>query len=308
MEKLLCLVGPTAIGKTKTAIALAQSFEAEIVSGDSQQVYKELSIGTAAPTKEERAAVKHHLVACRSVFESYDVHDFVNEATKEITSITDKGKLALLAGGTGFYAKALLYDMALGGQVDATIDPDLEQELKEKGPQALWDKLNSIDPDAAAKIPWQNERRTLRALTVIKKSGRLFSKQQAELRPRYDALVLGLNSDRQLVYDRINQRVDIMMKEGLLDEAKFVYDNQDRIYQAKQAIGYKEFFPYFDKQADLATCVAKLKQASRRYAKRQLTYFRHQLPVVWFDPLQDPEYLDAMKKVVKNWLNGARPV
>lgn len=308
MEKLLCLVGPTAIGKTKTAIALAQTFGAEIVSGDSQQVYKELSIGTAAPTKEERAAVKHHLVACKSVFEPYDVHDFVTQAQKEIVAISSNDKLALLAGGTGFYAKALLYDMALGGAADRSVDPELEQELKKKGPQALWDKLNSIDPDAAAKIPWQNERRTLRALTVIKKSCRLFSKQQRKLKPRYDALVLGLNSDRQLVYDRINQRVDLMMEQGLLDEAKFVYDNQDRIYQAKQAIGYKEFFPYFDKQSDLATCVEKLKQASRRYAKRQLTYFRHQLPVVWFDPLQDKGSLDAMKKVVKNWLNDTRPV
>jgi tRNA dimethylallyltransferase len=308
MQKLICLVGPTAIGKTKTAIELAKIFDCEIVSGDSMQVYSELSIGTAAPTAAEQSQVPHHLVHCQSVFEPYDVHDFVEQAQREINKIEAKDKLPLLAGGTGFYAKALLYDLALGGKQEETNDPALEEELQEKGPQAMWDKLNKLDPNAAAKIPWQNARRTLRALTVIKQTGQPFSQQQKEVKPRYDFLVLGLNTDRALLYERINQRVDVMMEQGLLKEAQFVFDNRGRIYQAKQAIGYKEFFPYFEKKTELTTCVEKLKQSSRRYAKRQLTYFRHQLPVRWFDPLQDPAYLSKMAQVVKNWLNSARPV
>lgn len=308
MQKLICLVGPTAIGKTKTAIELAKYFNAEIVSGDSMQVYQELAIGTAAPTAAEQSQVPHHLVHCESIFEPYDVHDFVEQAQREIDKISEKNKLALLAGGTGFYAKALLYDLALGGQGEQTNDPELEEELKEKGAQAMWDQLNELDPNAASKIPWQNARRTLRALTVIKRTGQPFSRQQAEVKPRYDFLVLGLNTDRQLLYSRINERIDVMMAQGLLQEAQFVYDNRDKIYQAKQAIGYKEFFPYFEKKAGLADCVDKLRQSSRRYAKRQLTYFRHQLPVTWFDPLQDPDYLKKMQELVKNWLNSARPV
>lgn len=303
MQKLLCLVGPTAIGKTQTALTLAQKFNCEIVSGDSMQVYRELAIGTAAPTPAERAQVPHHLVACQSVYQPYDVHDFVAQAQAAIVGISQQKKLPLLVGGTGFYAKALLYDLQLGGKQEQANDPALAKELAANGPQTLWAKLNNLDQAAAAKIPWQNARRTLRALTVIKNTGQLFSQQQAKIQPRYDFLILGLNTERAVLYDRINRRVDLMLQQGLLEEARFVYEQRAQLYQAKQAIGYKEFFPYFEKKAPLSACVAKLKQASRRYAKRQLTYFRHQLPVQWFDPIADPAFMLELTQVVKKWLN-----
>ena len=165
------------------------------------------------------------------------------------------------------------------------------------------DLLQAKDPAAAEKIVPQNSRRSLRALTVISRTGKLFSEQQQKINPRYDALILGLNSDREEVYQRINMRVDKMMEHGLLQEAKFVYENRSREHQVIQAIGYKEFFPYFSGEKTLDECVNKLKQASRKYAKRQLTYFKHQLPVVWLDPLQDEKVSEKALRKINEFLN-----
>lgn len=303
MQKVLCLVGPTAIGKTALGVRLAHQLKAEIVSGDSMQVYRELKIGTARPTVREMQGVKHYLVGTRSIFESFGVKDFVQAAQAAINQIWASDHLPLLVGGTGFYLKALLYDLQLGekGQADTSIDPAWERFLQANGPQQLWQQLVARDPAAAQKIPWQNSRRCLRALTVIKRTGRLFSQQQASISPRYDFLIIGLNTDRRRVYQRINQRVDVMMGQGLLQEAKFVYDHRFEVKQAGQAIGYKEFFPYFAGQAVLAACVADLKQASRHYAKRQLTYFRHQLPVTWLDPFNS-SFDSRLQAAVGAWL------
>ena len=175
--------------------------------------------------------------------------------------------------------------------------------LKENGENKLWDLLQAKDPAAAEKIAPQNSRRSLRALTVISRTGKLFSEQQRKINPRYDALILGLNSDREEVYQRINMRVDKMMEHGLLQEAKFVYENRSREHQVIQAIGYKEFFPYFSGEKTLDECVNKLKQASRKYAKRQLTYFKHQLPVVWLDPLQDEKVSEKALRKINEFLN-----
>lgn len=303
MQKVLCLIGPTAIGKTALSIKLAKSYAAEIISGDSMQVYQELQIGTARPTAAEMQGIKHYLVGSQSVFDSFDVTDFVSQAQVAISEIASSQHLPLVVGGTGFYLKALLYNLQLGekGSANSSIDPQWEQLLKEQGPAALWQILAQKDPAAAAKIPWQNSRRVLRALTVIARTGKPFSQQQAVIRPRYDFLMLGLNTERTRVYERINRRVDVMLEQGLLTEAKFVYDNRVRIKQAGQAIGYKEFFPYFAGQAELTACIQQLKQASRRYAKRQLTYFRHQLPVVWLDPFQD-DFEQELTQTAENWL------
>jgi tRNA dimethylallyltransferase len=303
MQKVLCLIGPTAIGKTALSIKLAKRFSAEIISGDSMQVYQELQIGTARPTAAEMQGIKHYLVGSQSIFDSFDVTDFVRQAQAAINEITDDQHLPLVVGGTGFYLKALLYNLQLGekGQAENSVELKWEELLHEQGPTALWQTLAQQDPAAAAKIPWQNSRRVLRALTVIDRTGKPFSQQQTAIQPRYDFLLLGLNTDRAQVYDRINRRVDVMLEQGLLKEAEFVYQNRARIKQAGQAIGYKEFFPYFAGQADLPTCIQQLKQASRRYAKRQLTYFRHQLPVVWFDPFQTG-FEQALTQAVENWL------
>ncbi|MDF7639138.1 tRNA (adenosine(37)-N6)-dimethylallyltransferase MiaA [Lactobacillus sp. ESL0791] len=305
MQKVLALVGPTAIGKTSLAIKLAQELNAEIVSGDSMQVYREVSIGTAKATSEEQAAVKHYLVDTQSVFTEFSVKDFVDEATNAIAVIAQKKKLPLIVGGTGFYVNALLNEMQLGekNQINARSSPIYEKYLAANGPNKLWQLLEERDPAAAAKIPVNNSRRVLRALTVIERTGQKFSAQQQEILPRYDYLIIGLNSDRQEIYRRINLRVDQMLQEGLLAEAKFIYDHRQDEHQILQAIGYKEFFPYFAGEKDLAACVTALKTASRRYAKRQLTYFRHQLPVIWFDPLNDTMCEQKILMKVEEWLN-----
>ena len=305
MQKVLAIVGPTAIGKTSLAIQLAQKVNAEIISGDSMQVYKEVAIGTAKATKDEQKTIRHYLVDTQSVFEPYSVIDFIEQAEKAVEQITTKNKLPLLVGGTGFYVNALLNKMKLGepSRQESVTTKNWENFLQVHGKNELWAELAKQDPEAAQKIPLNNTRRVLRALTVIERTGKKFSQQQKAIEPRYDYLIIGLNSDRSVIYHRINERVDQMLEQGLLEEARFIYQNRAQEYTILQAIGYKEFFPYFKKQESLEDCIANLKTASRRYAKRQLTYFRHQLPVTWFDPLKDPNCLNEIKQKVEEWLN-----
>lgn len=304
MQKVLAIIGPTAVGKTALAIDLAKKLNAEIVSGDSMQIYQEVAVGTAKATKDEQNQIKHYLVDNHSVFEEFSVKNFVDEATDAIQEISKKGKLPILVGGTGFYVNALLNKMQLGEKTseETSVTKKWEDFLKENGSQKLWDVLNEKDPKAAEKIPVNNSRRTLRALTVIDRTGKKFSEQQEEIKPRYDYLIIGLNSDRSRIYERINKRVDLMMDYGILDEAKFIYENQDREHQVLQAIAYKEFFPYFRGEKTLEECVNQLRTSSRRYAKRQLTYFRNKLPVVWFDPLKNSNCEKEILENVKKWL------
>lgn len=305
MQKIVAIVGPTAIGKTSLAIALAQKLNAEIISGDSMQVYREVDVGTAKATASERKAVKHYLVNTQSVFMPYSVADFVQQAQSAVKLITKRGKLPLLVGGTGFYVNALLNQLQLGEQdkQKQAITTKWQDFLKQKGPEKLWHELNQQDSVAASKIPVNNSRRVMRALSVIERTGKKFSEQQEKIFPRYDYLIIGLNAEREEIYRRINLRVDQMMAQGLLQEAKFIYQNREREYQVLQAIGYKEFFPYFDHKKTLQECVNDLKTASRHYAKRQLTYLRHQLPVTWFDPLSDPHCIIKIKQKVEEWLD-----
>lgn len=305
MQKILAIVGPTAIGKTSTAINLATELNAEIISGDSMQIYREVKVGTAKPTSEEQALIKHYLVDVQSVYEPYSVKDFVDQAQQAVSEIAHKNKLPILVGGTGFYVNALLNRMQLGevNEHKQAVDDYWQSYLDKNGEAALWQKLAKQDQVTAARIPVTNSRRVLRALTVIKRTGKMFSEQQAQIKPRYDYLIFGLNSDRQEIYHRVDLRVDQMMDAGLLDEARFIYDNRQKEYQVLQAIGYKEFFPYFEGNKELDDCVKDLKTASRRYAKRQLTYFRHQLPITWVDPLNDQDYLVKMKQKAEEWLN-----
>ncbi|QNQ80189.1 tRNA (adenosine(37)-N6)-dimethylallyltransferase MiaA [Lactobacillus sp. PV034] len=304
MQKIIVIVGPTAVGKSDFGLKLAQAFDGQIISGDSMQIYQEVAIGTAKPSKADQAQVKHYLVDEKSIFDSYSVKDFVAGANDAIKEITTNHHLPIVVGGTGFYINALINKMQLGepGEYKDSVASEWEEFLAKWGPQKLWDELNQKDPVAAQKIAVQNSRRTLRALTVISRTGKLFSAQQQHIERRYNALIIGLNSDRQLVYNRINHRVDKMLAAGLLDEAKFVYDHRKQEKQAIQAIGYKELFPYFEGEQGLSDAVAKLKQASRKYAKRQLTYFKHQLPVEWFDPLNDPDYQEKIYKRVNEFL------
>lgn len=270
--KLIVVVGPTAVGKTALGIELAQQFNGEIISGDSQQVYRHLNIGTAKATPEEQAAVPHHLIDVRDVDANYSVYDFVVEASQVIMEIASRGKVPIIVGGTGLYLQSLLEGYHLGGEVDQEKLLAYRKDLEQLSDEVLFEKI----ADLGKKIPEINRRRAIRALELAKFGQNLENKET-----NYEALLIGLNDDRQVLYDRINHRVDLMLEKGILDEAKWLYDNHRNV-QAARAIGYKEIFPYFTGDASLEDCVEKLKQNTRRFAKRQLTWFRNRMAVNFY--------------------------
>lgn len=270
--KLIAVVGPTAVGKTALGIELAQQFNGEIISGDSQQVYRHLDIGTAKATPEEQAAAPHHLIDVRDVDANYSVYDFVVEASQAITEIASRGKVPIIVGGTGLYLQSLLEGYHLGGEVDQEKVLAYRKTLEQLSDEVLFGKIAELGKE----IPEINRRRAIRALELAKFGQNLENKET-----NYEALLIGLNDDRQVLYDRINHRVDLMLEKGILDEAKWLYDNH-RNAQAVRAIGYKELFPYFTGDASLEDCVEKLKQNTRRFAKRQLTWFRNRMAVNFY--------------------------
>ncbi|MDT6980828.1 tRNA (adenosine(37)-N6)-dimethylallyltransferase MiaA [Levilactobacillus zymae] len=303
MEKVLAIVGPTAVGKTALAIALAQKFNGEIISGDSMQVYRHLDIGTAKATPAEQRQAPHQLIDVCDVTQQFTVAQFVAAARPLITAITQRGHLPIIAGGTGFYLQALFDGLALGA--DAPGDPALRAQLRaeadEHGPQALWDRLHQQDPLAAAKIPPTNVRRTVRALEVIQVTGQLFS-HQANGGPAYDERYVALTTDRQLLYRRINTRVDLMIQNGLLDEVRWLAQQGGAALPAASGIGYRELLPVLDQPERLPAAIDQVKQDSRHYAKRQLTWFKHQTTAVWYDLVQHPEQRALIDQRVALWL------
>ncbi|CAJ1228317.1 tRNA dimethylallyltransferase [Levilactobacillus zymae] len=303
MEKVLAIVGPTAVGKTALAIELAQKFNGEIISGDSMQVYRHLDIGTAKATPTEQQQAPHHLIDVCDVTQQFTVAQFVAAARPLITAITARGHLPIIAGGTGFYLQALFDGLALGA--DAPGDPALRAQLRAEaeatGPQALWARLQQLDPVAAAKIPPTNVRRTVRALEVIQVTGQLFSHQQNG-GPTYDERYLALTTDRQLLYRRINTRVDGMVQSGLLDEVRWLAQQGGADLPAASGIGYRELLPVLDQPERLPAAIARVKQDSRHYAKRQLTWFKHQTTAVWYDLVQHPDQRQAIDQWVAQWL------
>lgn len=311
MKKILLIVGPTAVGKTDLSISLAKALNGEVISGDSMQVYRKLDIGTAKVTPEEMAGVPHHLIDVADVDQRYTVADFKQQASQAIDTITRHGHLPLVVGGTGFYLQGLVENLSLGAdnydQKSQMIREHWQQVALEKGPAFVWHHLNGIDPKAAGKIPVNNIRRSIRALEVIEKTGKLFSKQEKP-KPVYDYLTIGLTTDRKLLYQRINQRVDLMMKKGLLDEAQWLYGQGALELPAGKGIGYRELVPYFAGQQSLAACVEKIKQDSRHYAKRQLTWFRHHLNTHWFDLVTGKNRTEEIEEEIEAWLKKERKV
>lgn len=305
MKKVLAIIGPTAVGKTALSLELAKQFHGEIISGDSMQVYRGLDIGTAKIMPAERQNIPHYLIDIRNVDQRYSVADFVSESQPLIDEITARGGLPMVVGGTGFYLKALLYNMQLGGdhfEQSEKVRKKWHEYAMAHGQQALWAHLNQIDPDAASKIPVTNERRVVRALEVYERTGTLFSKQQTTLQPRYDAFIVGLNTDRAKVYERINARVDQMLSMGLMDEARTLFEKGGEQWQSGKGIGYRELFPYFKGEITQTAAIEKIKQDTRHYAKRQLTWFRHQVPVHWYDIIADPSVKSDIGTAVSTWL------
>lgn len=271
-RKVIVVLGPTAVGKTALGIELAQAFDGEIISGDSQQVYRQLDIGTAKASKEEQAAAPHHLIDVREVTDGYSAFDFVEEATAKIEEIAGRGKLPIIVGGTGLYLQSLVEGYHLGGSVDQEAVLSYRKELEELDDQTLFARVEA----AGILIPEINRRRAIRALELD-----CFGQNLENQETAYDVYYIGLSDDREVLYERINKRVDAMMDQGLLEEAQWLYDNYPDV-QASRGIGYKEFFPYFAGLESLDQAVDKVKQQTRRFAKRQLTWFRNRMKVDFY--------------------------
>ena len=303
---VLAVAGPTATGKTALGVALAKRFGGEVISADSMQIYRGLDVGTAKVTAEETQGVPHHCVDFLPPEEVFSVADFTALAAQLEQEISARGALPILVGGTGLYIQSFLEGIRFTEEKPSNgLREQLAAELEARGPEAMYAELLSVDPQAAAAIHPNNRVRVLRALEHYRATGRRLSEQKAASRPGqrpYRSLVLGLDfADRAQLYRRIDLRVDRMMEQGLLEEARLVYDHRDSYRTAAQAIGYKEFFPYFAGEAELAACVEKLKQASRNYAKRQLTWFRHMEGVVWLQA-DAPDLLDEACRRTEEFL------
>jgi len=283
-KKVIVIVGPTAVGKTKISIDIAKAVNGEIINGDATQVYKELNIGSAKITDDEMEGITHHLIDFKDPTESYTVADFQRMAREKIEEISSRGKVPIIVGGTGLYIQSVLYHYEfVEQQGDELLRNQLEGFAMAFGNDALHDKLKEIDPVSAKNIHPNNVRRVVRAIEVFQTTGKKFSENafEKEPEPLYDATIIGLTMDRETLYERINLRVDIMLDQGLIDEAKQLYEKGIRNYQSVQAIGYKELFDYFEGRYTLDEAIDLIKQSSRRYAKRQLTWFTNKMNIHW---------------------------
>ncbi len=307
MTKAIAIVGPTAVGKTALSIQLAHDLNGEVISGDSMQIYRHLDIGTAKITPAEMDGVPHHLIDIRNLNQRFSAAEFQKLANEQIDQIAARQHLPMVVGGTGFYLQTLTENLALGAdhfdEQSQRIRDYWHQMADQKGPEAVWKQLYQKDPQAAKQIPVGNLRRVIRALEVIEKTGQLFS-QQTQTKSDNEFLLIGLTTERSVLYERINQRVDLMIKEGLLDEARWLYEQGGENYQSGKGIGYRELFPYFKGETTLADAIAKIKQDSRHYAKRQLTWFRNKMNVQWYDLVSGRNTTNEIEADVKEWLKN----
>lgn len=303
MQKLLVIVGPTAVGKTDIAILLAKRLNGEIISADSMQIYRGMDIGTAKPTLEEQAGIPHHLLDIVDPGQPFSVADYQTQARQKIEEIAARGRLPILAGGTGLYVRAVIdpYNF-IPADTDWDLRARLRRQAQEAGLAALYQWLSEIDPIAAERIHANDERRIIRALEVYQTTGQPLSfwEQQTDKQPLYDLIMIGLNRPRAELYERINQRVDLMLEQGLLAEAQgLMAAGLDENFIASQAIGYKEFFAYLRGKESLAEATEKLKQGTRRYAKRQLTWFRADKRVQWAEVGRDRTAVELVNEILQ---------
>ncbi|MGG3889929.1 tRNA (adenosine(37)-N6)-dimethylallyltransferase MiaA [Metabacillus fastidiosus] len=299
-KELVVLIGPTAVGKTKLSIDLAHKLNAEIISGDSMQIYRRMDIGTAKITTEEMEGIPHHLIDIKDPDESFSVAEFQEIVRPLIDEIHARNKIPMIVGGTGLYIQSVVYDYQFADiPQDVAYRLEMEQFLEQNGVDLLHVKLQEVDPAAAERIHKNNSRRVIRALEIYHCTGLTMTEyiEKQEQEQLYNASIIGLTMDRDVLYERINKRVDIMVEQGIIHEVKQLYDDGIKDCQSIQAIGYKEFYDYFDGRVTLEEAVHNLKQNSRRYAKRQLTWFRNKMDVTWFEmtpPLQYEEKLNEI--------------
>lgn len=299
MKYLLTIVGPTAIGKTALSINLAQHFGCEIVSCDSRQFFKEMTIGTAVPNQEELASAKHHFIQNKSIFETYTVGDFEKEALQTIDKLFQKNDYVILVGGSGLYVDAILKGFDEFPEIPATIRESVKKIYEENGIESLQEILKEKDPDYYNHLTFenpqtlQNPQRMMRFIEVCLGTEKTYSSflNIKKNNRNFTPILIGLEADRAIIYNRINQRVDLMINEGLLAEAQNVYPNKS--LNALQTVGYRELFSYFDKEITLAFAIEEIKKNTRRFSKRQLTWFKRNENTQWFD------YLTPKSEIIK---------
>ncbi|MBR6568161.1 MAG: tRNA (adenosine(37)-N6)-dimethylallyltransferase MiaA [Clostridia bacterium] len=306
MKKPLVIVvaGPTASGKTSLAIEIAKRFNGEVVSADSMQIYKNMDIATAKPTEEEMSEIRHHLIGFVDCNDEYSVAMYKNDAVRAIKEILSLGKLPVVCGGTGLYIDTLIKNTSFFDYEKSNVRSELEKMADEKGIEHLFEKLKEVDPEAARRLHLNDRKRIIRALEVYLSTGKTITEQDrlSHLEEsEFDWCVIGLTaSDRQFLYERINKRVDIMLESGLLREAEEFFSS-DYSATAKQAIGYKELKPYFDGLISLEEATERLKMETRRYAKRQLTWFRRNGNINWIeiDRYGSSEIVDIAAEIIE---------
>ena len=306
MKRIAAVVGPTASGKTALAVALAKQFNGEVVSADSMQIYRKLNIGTAKPTAEEMQGVPHHMLDVADPGDSYSVSRYEKEATACVEDILSRGKLPILCGGTGLYVDALIRGGGfLESGVDSGLRAQLEEEWDARGGEAMLQRLASFDPDSAARLHLNDKKRIIRAVEVYLQTGITITEHNARtaaLPPRYDAVMIGLRTEpRQILYSRIDRRVTKMLDAGLEQEARQLLESGDLAGTAAQAIGYKEMLAYFRGEATLEQAADLIRQKSRNYAKRQLTWFQRDDRVHWITYNQ-PESEAEVFRIATNFL------
>ena len=305
MATVLCVVGPTATGKTKMGVALAKRFDGEVVSVDSMQLYRGMTIGTAAPTREEMEGIPHHMVAVADPAESWSAARYVHEADACVQDILRRGKLPVLVGGTGLYLDALIRgtDFAAGSQGTA-LRQQLQRRARQEGTETLLEELRRIDPAAAQKLHLRDEKRIIRALEVWYETGCTITehdRQERQRPPKYDALYIGLDFlDRQDLRDRIDRRVDTMVEQGLLEEVEtLLASGLPRDATALQAIGYKQFLAVAEGTATRQEAIEEVKLRSRQYAKRQLTWLRRNPDIFWVRWERRPNFPEGLQKATE---------
>lgn len=296
---LISIAGPTASGKTGLAVYLAKALQTEILSFDSRQFFKEMKIGTAVPSPEEMGGIKHHFISQLSIFDDYSVGDFERDAIRKINELFEKYDRLIMVGGSGLYEKAVTDGLDEFPEIDEKFRQELNKEFETEGLEKLQQELKTADPEYFETADIQNPVRVIRALEVFRASGQKFSSFRTANKTKRDfkLIKIGLELPREDLYQRINHRVDLMMEAGLLEEAGQLYPNRN--LNALQTVGYRELFDYFDQKTDLETAVSEIKKNSRRYAKRQMTWYRKDDRIVWFRPDERENILSFLKTELK---------
>lgn len=302
MEKVIVIAGPTGVGKTSLSVELAKNFHGEIISGDSMQVYKEMTIGTAKITDAEKAGIPHYLVDTYSFTDDYNVKIFQDKARAYIHNMINDQHIPIICGGTGLYIKSVIYDYQFITQEQ---DEEYLSFLQKRSNDERWRMLKIIDPKVCESIHYNNHQRIIRALCMAhagEKKSDIIKAQ--EHKPIYDAFIIGLTMDRETLYQRINLRVDEMMQTGLLDEIKDLVSKEKDVWnlQSFQGIGYKEWKGYFEGSESIEDCIEKVKKNSRNFAKRQYTWFRNQMNVHWYD-VQNRNFKVQLYRDLQSWLD-----